>query len=59
MDILLIISVLVVHLISMKFVFNKGKLHYEKENWSGEVYDIIQNNFPDYSKFNYTKIFIF
>lgn len=55
MDLLLIISVFLVHLISMNFVFNRGKLHYENGNWTGEVYDIIQNNFPDYSRFNYTK----
>jgi hypothetical protein len=37
----------------MRFAWTKGKMHYKDK--LSHVYDIIHSNFPDYSKYNYTK----
>lgn len=49
----LIIITIFCHLNAMKFAWTKGKMHYKDK--SSYVYDIIHSNFPDYSKYNYTK----
>ena len=51
--IIFIIITIICHLNAMRFAWTKGKMHYKDK--LSHVYDIIHSNFPDYSKYNYTK----
>jgi hypothetical protein len=50
----IIIGAIVLHFLCTRFVWEQGTLHYVT-NKNINIYDIIHNNTPDYSRFNYTK----
>lgn len=50
----IIITAIVLHFLCTSFVWQRGTLYYAN-NKSTDIYDIIHNNTPDYSRFNYTK----
>ena len=52
--IIIIITAIVLHFLCTRFVWKTGTMHYTTNN-STNIYDIIHNNTPDYSRFNYTK----
>ena len=50
----IIIVAIILHFLCTSYVWETGTMHYITNN-NTNIYDIIHNNTPDYSRFNYTK----